>query len=197
MPFPDPFKKGNPFVLPFSVRDGLGNLITGLASSLNNRVYIKKDELNYTFRHDSTSVWESLMPDGTTGSGTYNVIFDSTDAYCDFCCILIIPVNSQHSPIIREIFMQRNSLYDIVSSIPPRGVGAKEVEIEVLDNQDLPVSNVDVWITADLAGAALVAGTLVTDGNGKAKFFLDIGTYYVWRTKTAVEFTNPQMIVIT
>jgi hypothetical protein len=53
-----------------------------------------------------------------------------------------------------------------------------------------PISDADVWATTDSAGTNVVAsGT--TDASGVVTFYLDAGTYYLWRQKSGYDFTNP------
>ena len=80
-----------------------------------------------------------------------------------------------------------NSLVDILGSL---GSGADSVTITVLEDDAVtPVADVDVWITTDEAGAAIVAGTSQTDSSGQVTFMLDGGsTYWLWRQKDGVTF---------
>ena len=58
-----------------------------------------------------------------------------------------------------------------------------------------PISGADVWVTNDSGGSNLMAsGT--TDGSGVVTFYLDAGTYYVWRRKAGWNFTNPDTEVV-
>jgi hypothetical protein len=68
---------------------------------------------------------------------------------------------------------------------PVAGAGADNVTITILDPATLfPVADADVWISSDLAGLNVVAGTLQTDGAGQVLFLLDDGvTYYLWMQK--------------
>ena len=52
------------------------------------------------------------------------------------------------------------------------------------------IADADVWVTSDEAGNTLVASG-ETDENGQVVFYLDAGTYYVWRQKAGYNFTNP------
>ena len=70
------------------------------------------------------------------------------------------------------------------------GSGAIEWDVEILISGS-PVDGAEVWVTTDVAGANVVAGTLVTNGSGIVTFMLDAGTYYVWTQKGGVNFTNP------
>ena len=56
----------------------------------------------------------------------------------------------------------------------------------------VPMDSVRIWISHDLAGSEIIAGTLKTNANGEVTFMLDAGTYYVWRSKRGYAFTNPQ-----
>jgi len=58
------------------------------------------------------------------------------------------------------------------------------------------IAGADVWITSDVGGATVVAGTLSTDAFGNATFMLDAGTYYVWVQKAGYNFTNPVTITV-
>lgn len=59
-----------------------------------------------------------------------------------------------------------------------------------------PISDADVWVTTDLAGLNIVANSR-TDAFGVATFFLDPGTYYIWRQKSGWNFDNPDTETVT
>jgi hypothetical protein len=57
------------------------------------------------------------------------------------------------------------------------------------------IDNAQVWVTTDAGGTNVIAsGT--TDANGQVVFYLDAGTYYVWRQKSGWNFTNPDTEVV-
>jgi len=56
--------------------------------------------------------------------------------------------------------------------------------------------NVRVWVTTDLAGTNVVAGTLTTNSSGEVTFMLDAGDYYAWKEKGGVNFTNPETFTV-
>lgn len=96
---------------------------------------------------------------------------------------------------------------DALESIRDRGdsawttallaTGAGAVSHEVTVNVGgVPESGVDVWVSTDLAGNNVVAGTLSTDAFGKATFNLDVGSYYLWVQKAETNFSNPTSFTV-
>ncbi len=65
------------------------------------------------------------------------------------------------------------------------GAGADNVTVKITDPATLfPVADADVWVSTDLAGLNVIAGTLQSDGNGEVLFLLDDGvTYFLWMQK--------------
>lgn len=59
----------------------------------------------------------------------------------------------------------------------------------------LPIADATIWATTDIAGLNVVAQG-VTDSFGKVTFNLDAGTYYIWRKKAGVSFTDPDTEVV-
>jgi hypothetical protein len=87
-----------------------------------------------------------------------------------------------------------SALAGLTSSVA--GLGSVENTITVTVNS-VPKSGVDVWVTSDVAGTTVVAGTLVTDSNGEVVFWLDPGTYYVWQQLAGYNFTVPDTLTVT
>jgi len=58
-----------------------------------------------------------------------------------------------------------------------------------------PIADADVWVSTDAAGTNVVASGR-TDALGVVTFYLDAGTYYVWRQKTGWNFVNPDTEVV-
>ncbi len=56
------------------------------------------------------------------------------------------------------------------------GIGAIAYTVTVNDGSSNPIDGVEVWITTDVAGVDIIAGTLTTDANGQVTFMLDAGT---------------------
>jgi hypothetical protein len=73
------------------------------------------------------------------------------------------------------------------------GSGAFEFTYTLTSSVDSsPIEDADVWVTSDSAGSVVVASGR-TDAAGEVTFYLDAGTYYVWRQKAGWNFTNPDM----
>lgn len=77
------------------------------------------------------------------------------------------------------------------------GAGAIEFIYTLTDSvTGLPIAGADVWVTTDIAGVNIIAsGT--TDVFGNVTFWLDPGTYYLWRQRPGYTFANPDTEVVT
>lgn len=76
-----------------------------------------------------------------------------------------------------------------VSNIACAGSGAITFTYTLTSTGDgSPIADADVWVTTDLAGTLTVASG-VTDAFGQVIFYLDAGTYYLWRSKPGWDFT--------
>ncbi len=85
------------------------------------------------------------------------------------------------------------TLSDQIDGVATHGAGAiTAVYTLYVTDTTTPIVGVDVWITSDVGGATSVAGPLQTNGSGQVTFYLDAGTYYVWRQKAGYNFDNPQ-----
>ena len=74
------------------------------------------------------------------------------------------------------------------------GGGATANVITINDGTN-PLDGVDVWATTDSAGTNVVARAN-TDASGNVTFYLDAGTYYIWKQLAGYSFTNPQTLVV-
>jgi hypothetical protein len=85
-----------------------------------------------------------------------------------------------------------------VSSRNTSGVGAyaHTTTINRPDN-GAPIEGVAVWVTSDIAGNIVVAGTDNTNAAGQVTFYLDTNTtYYMWCQKSGFEFSNPKTFTV-
>lgn len=75
------------------------------------------------------------------------------------------------------------------------GSGATQVNVSVVSNS-VPLVGARVWITTDAQGTNIVAGTVLTDTNGVATFFLNTGTYYAWVSDPGYQGTLPMVVTV-
>ena len=77
----------------------------------------------------------------------------------------------------------------IQAELPGSGIYTKVYTV-TNSSTGLPIAGVNVRVTTDVAGFNTVAmGT--TDSSGQVTFYLDAGTYYLWRTHSLYGFANP------
>ena len=77
------------------------------------------------------------------------------------------------------------------------GPGAILWPITVNDGDGNPIDNVAVWVSTDISGSNVVAGTRYTNASGVVSFMLDETDYYIWREKSGWNFTNPVPFTVT
>lgn len=88
---------------------------------------------------------------------------------------------------------QQNLTYQVGDATAGFGSTSRTINVVV---DGTPIDGAEVWITRDIAGTKLVAGTLTTNADGNANFWLDSGTYYVWVQAAEKNFTNPTTITV-
>jgi hypothetical protein len=74
------------------------------------------------------------------------------------------------------------------------GSGSETVVITCNDGTN-PIESVAVWVTTDVAGTNVVAGTVYSNTSGIVTVYLDPGTYQVFKQGGA-NWTNPTQIVV-
>jgi hypothetical protein len=80
-----------------------------------------------------------------------------------------------------------------LATAPTAGYGAGAITFTYTLTSSVdasPIPDANVWVTTDQDGNNIVASG-VTNVSGQATFYLDAGTYYVWRQKSGWNFTNP------
>ena len=78
------------------------------------------------------------------------------------------------------------------------GGGSETYTYAVTDSDTaLPIEGVNVWISTDQAGSNVIAGTLTTNASGEAVFYLDDGSYYLWRQKSGYDPDTDNPVAIT
>lgn len=107
--------------------------------------------------------------------------------------------NIQTNSSIGKLLKDRVPYLDAtVSSRLSAGVGSSTYSVTVTtDDGVTPISGASVWVTTDIAGVNVIAGTLTTNGAGVATFLLDPASYYLWRQAEGWSFQNPVAITVT
>lgn len=107
--------------------------------------------------------------------------------------------NIQTNSSIGKLLKDRVPYLDAtVSSRLSAGVGSSTYSVTVTtDDGVTPISGASVWVTTDIAGTNVIAGTLTTNGAGVATFLLDPASYYLWRQAEGWSFQNPVAITVT
>jgi hypothetical protein len=92
--------------------------------------------------------------------------------------------------------LSSDSLEEIAQAIAGPESEYKEVTISVKDNQNRPVSEVFVWLTTDSSGFKSVGKIKLSDATGSVKFRTLPGSYFVWRQKPGLSFSNPTSLTV-
>jgi len=71
-----------------------------------------------------------------------------------------------------------------------------ETWVLTVESSGVPVAGVECWVSTDIAGSNTVAGTSTTDDFGMVTFYLDVGTYYLWRDSSTHTFPNPTAFTV-
>ena len=78
------------------------------------------------------------------------------------------------------------------------GTGATEFTYNVTDEDSGdPIAQVLVWVTTDNDAEGNLVASGYTDTWGDVVFYLDAGTYYLWRQKVGYDFENPDTETVT
>ena len=76
------------------------------------------------------------------------------------------------------------------------GNGGIECTLTINDNGGDPLQDAEVWVTSDVLGQNVVAGTKETNVAGEVVFMLDEGLHYRWVQKNGFDFSNPQPFTV-
>lgn len=90
--------------------------------------------------------------------------------------------------------VQQNLLFGVVRM--DAGPGAIAWTYTLTSSVDAsPIESAQVWVTTDAGGSSVIASGY-TDASGQVTFYLDAGTYYIWRQKSGWDFMNPDTEVV-
>jgi uncharacterized protein YeeX (DUF496 family) len=188
--------------------------ILSAAQQINSRVLVSKSTVSdiYSLLSDVQSDFQSRVPKRVAtdsqlsdmasdlrsliGVGAPLTASDMSDIRSAIAAVTVTVSASDISDIASAVKVILNSdLSDILSGVRRlTGAGALAVTITVKDGAVL-LDGADVWITTDLAGTNIVARGY-TNALGVIIFYLDVGTYYIWKQLSGYTFTNPESITV-
>lgn len=155
-------------VIPFVMVDTSGNEVTGLAGTFT-----------VTVSKAGGAFGVSAGAKAELGNGWYT--YTATAGECDTAGALALKVTGAGA-------VQQNLVYQVAT---PATAGAITWTYTLTDaDSGLPIAQAVIWVTTDVAGLNVVASGR-TDDFGEVTFYLDAGTYYVWRRKAGYNFVNP------
>lgn len=128
------------------------------------------------------------------GNGWYKVAANATDS--GTLGPLILHATASGSDPCDELYpvVGYNML---AAALGLAGAGSVAFSVTVETSSGDPISGAEVWISSDLAGNTIVAGTLHTPDDGKVTFYLDSGvTYYLFRDHPNYSFPNPTVFTV-
>jgi len=153
-------------------------LETGLAGTMT--VNLSKAGAALVARNSATAI-------SYDAHGCYRVPLNTTDTNTLGPFTVSVSDAATHLPVMKE--------YEVV--LPAAGAGAVSEVVTVTDDDSNPLDGVEVWVTSDIAGTNVVAGSLTTNASGQVTFMLDAGTYYAWKQLSGYNFTNPETLTVT
>lgn len=132
-----------------------------------------------------TTVWNGENPTEEVGGGIYTKAYASDDPatydYFAFAQYTGATELDSNYALMSAPFIDESSAR----------AGATAFTYTLTSSVDAaPIANAQVWITTDASGDKVIASG-VTDSSGQVTFYLNAGTYYVWRQKAGWNFSNP------
>ena len=104
--------------------------------------------------------------------------------------------------VVYDLYAEESGSLGVVYSDPvicgyiqPR-IGTEAWTYTLTDGGGAPIADATVWVTPDAAGDEIL-DQQTTNASGEVVFYLDTGTYYIWRRKAGVSFDNPDTEVVT
>lgn len=141
------------------------------------------------------------------GDGRYSYQWDSSRSIKTPMSVIVeytTPAPSSVPGIDNDVisFSNSASILQNLARTPLASVGdgtgsCRFVYFLTLSPKNTKISEATVYVTSDPEGNSIIAGPKLTDINGKVIFYLNSGeTYYFWRSKGGVKFTNPDIEAI-
>ena len=173
-------KKNTAYRHYFAIRSNTGGLVTTWAGQDSER------SLDGASFADATNEATEI---GTSGCGFIDLT--AAEMNTDATVLKVSLTNAGSLDYVVTFFPE--SLGDIRTSL---GGAGSITYIVTVKSSGSPVAGVECWVTTDVAGTNVVAGTLTTDDFGIVTFLLEAGTYYLWRDSATHSFPKPTTITV-
>lgn len=143
---------------------------------------------------DDTIINNAVVLDNFERNGYYGFLLNMPDQFQGFVLFL---GSDDSEPAIFAINPQEVENPDVkTSTVRSSGQGTIDFPVVVNSSQNVPLSDVAVWMTSDQLGTTIVAGVLMTNAQGQVDFLLNPGPYWMWRRHSTYSFVNPQRIEV-
>lgn len=161
--------------------------------------------LDFADNKFKASGWTTkTQPLSGRGDGRYSYKWDSSKSVTTATTIIVEYTNdtagSDALGVDNDliIFSRSATILGSIAKSPLANVGAgpgncKFIYTLTIAGSATKIENAIVYVTTDIGGSNIIAGPTTTDENGQVEFYLDPGTYYFWRNKGGIIFSNPDV----
>lgn len=161
------------------------------------------DFADNTFKSSGHTTLEQSLTD--RGDGRYSYNWDSSVAITTPTVVVVEYTNATTPSTVEGVdsdiitFSNSATVLNNIAKSPLASVGqgtgsCRFVYTLTVLGSTQPIADATVYVTSDIGGGNIIAGPSLTDENGQATFYLDIGsTYYLWRSKGGMNFSNPDI----
>jgi len=117
-------------------------------------------------------------------TGTYQLRFDFV-------------YNAKHYAFEDYMVIEDGKYLDQYVSRAGQGNGSNQILWHSNDANGDPVAGVQVYITSDIDGNTAITADQYSQSDGITTWWLPVGTYYVWQTKSGNSWSNPETLTVT
>lgn len=120
--------------------------------------------------------------------GTYQLRFNFVYAGNDY------PMDE--TMVIADSILAEHAYLDQYVSRAGQGNGSNQILWHSNDANGDPVAGVQVYITSDIDGNTAITADQYSQSDGITTWWLPVGTYYVWQTKSGNSWSNPETLTV-
>lgn len=135
-------------------------------------------------------------------NGNYGVPLNTADTDAEGRLSLYIhmgtalPVWERFMVLVEDVFDALVNGTQFLQTINA-GAGSETFNYTLTEDDEVtPIADAKVWITTTNSPSANIYAHGYTDAFGKVTFYVDPGTWYVWRVKAGYSFSNPDVEVV-